>query len=125
MRFIPLLGLACAAGLALMPHSASAQGAQQFDGRWSILVMTENGNCDKAYRYSVQIENGQARYAGTEGFDVQGSVRPNGQVSGSISYGQDRADVNGRLAGNWGTGTWTASSTSRNCGGRWEAEKRE
>jgi hypothetical protein len=73
----------------------------------------------------VQIENGQARYAGTEGFDVQGNVRPNGQVTGSISYGQDRADVNGRLSGSRGTGTWTASSTSRNCGGRWEAEKRD
>ena len=125
MRLIPLLGLACATGLALLPHTASAQQVRQFDGRWSILVMTENGNCEKAHRYSVQIENGQARYAGTEGFEVQGNVRANGQVTGSIAYGQDRADVTGRLEGDRGTGTWTASSTSRNCGGRWQAEKRD
>lgn len=124
MRLIPLLGLALATGLTVLPPAASAQ-VSQFDGRWSILVMTENGNCDKAYRYSVQIENGQARYAGNEGFDVQGNVRPNGQVSGSISYGQDRADVAGRLDGARGTGTWKASGSSRDCGGSWQAEKRD
>lgn len=124
MRRSLLLGLTCAATLGLMPQAASAQ-ANPHDGRWSILVMTETGNCDKAYRYSVQIENGQARYAGTEALDVTGSVRPNGQVSGAIAYGQDRADVIGRLDGARGTGTWKATGTSRNCGGKWQAERRD
>ena len=35
---------------------ASAKG---FDGGWSVLIVTEKGTCDRAYRYPVKIENGE------------------------------------------------------------------
>jgi len=121
MRLVAWLGFATA-GLALLGADAQAQ-VRKFDGTWSVEVVTEQGNCDRAYRYSILIENGRARDGGPEAFDVTGQVRSSGAVTGSISRGNNRADVNGRLQGAVGTGTWTASG-SRNCSGRWNAEKR-
>lgn len=123
MRLVPWFGLAVIGGFTVLAPPAQAQ-ASKFDGRWSVEVITEKGGCDRAYRYSIVIENGQARYGGQEPFNVSGQVKPNGAVAGSISHGSDRADVNGRLAasGN-GTGTWTTSG-SRTCAGRWNAERR-
>lgn len=98
--------------------------AAPYDGRWSIEVVTETGGCDRAYRYAILIENGTVRYGGRESFDVTGQVTNNGAVKGAIAHGQDRAEVVGRLDGANGTGTWTAKGTTRNCSGRWNAEKR-
>jgi hypothetical protein len=106
---------------ALAPMSAHAA---PFDGNWSVEVITEKGDCDRAYRYPVIIQNGRARYGGPESFNVSGSVAGNGAIQGSISRGQDRATVSGRLSGNNGSGTWTASGGSRTCSGRWNADKR-
>jgi len=123
MRLFPLFGLALAGAVTLLASGANAQVAK-FNGTWSVLVVTEKGDCDRAYRYSIVIENGRARYGGQEAFNVDGQVQASGAVKGSISRGQDRADVTGRLAAEGtGTGTWTTSG-SRNCGGRWEAERR-
>src|ERR1700733_9763518 len=47
---------------------ASARTAN-FDGRWSVLVITESGTCDAAYRYGVAVENGVVRYRGESGID--------------------------------------------------------
>jgi hypothetical protein len=115
-------GIVLLGALGIPAQSAKAQ-ARQFDGNWSVEVVTERGNCDRAYRYAIIIENGRARYGGQEDFAVSGRVQPNGTVSGSISRGKDRANVSGRLAGRSGSGTWTTSG-SRTCGGRWNAEKR-
>lgn len=121
MRMIPWLGAVPLAVLALS-SPAHAQ-ANRFDGTWSVEVVTEKGACDRAYRYSVIIQNGRARYGGPEAFDINGQVRPNGGVSASISRGQDRANVTGRLAGSFGRGTWNTSG-GRVCSGAWNAEKR-
>jgi hypothetical protein len=123
MRLIPWFGVAITSSFFILSPGAQAQGSQ-FDGRWSVEVITEQGDCDRAYRYSIVIENGQARYGGQEAFNVSGEVKPSGAVAGSISRGPDRADVNGRLAADgMGTGTWVTSG-SRACAGRWNAERR-
>ncbi len=107
--------------LVLTPE-AQAQ-TNRFDGNWSVEVVTEQGACDRAYRYPVIVQNGQARYGGPESFNVNGRVQSNGSVSASISRGQDRANVSGRLSGANGRGTWTTSG-GRVCSGYWNAEKR-
>lgn len=124
MRFTSRVAAVSWIGLAMMglPLQAEAQ-AKRFDGTWSVEVVTERGDCDRAYRYSIVIENGQARYGGAEAFAVSGRVQANGTVAGSIARGQDRANVTGRLGEGTGTGTWTTSG-GRNCSGRWNAEKR-
>jgi hypothetical protein len=118
-RLAALLVLAGAAGLDALP----AQAATKYDGRWSVEVVTERGDCDRAYRYGIVIEDGQARYAGGTDFRITGRVQPNGAVRGAIVRGSDRADVVGRLTENGGGGTWTTAG-GRNCGGRWNAERR-
>lgn len=109
--------------LAIFAAPQTQAQTRRFDGTWSVEVVTEQGGCDRAYRYSVIVQNGRARYGGTENFDVNGQVRPNGSVSASISRGQDRANVSGRLSGGTGRGTWTTSG-GRTCSGYWNAEKR-
>lgn len=99
------------------------RGGERFDGTWSVEVLTERGACERAYRYGIVIEKGQARYAGGTDFTVTGRVQPNGTVRGSISRGSDRADVVGRLGESTGNGTWMTAG-ARDCGGRWNAERR-
>jgi hypothetical protein len=110
-----------AAASVLFASPAQAQ-TSRFDGIWSVEVVTEEGSCDRAYRYRVIIENGRARYGGPERFDVDGRVRRDGRVSASIARGQDRAVVTGRLAGDFGRGTWVTRG-SRRCAGNWNAER--
>lgn len=121
MRVTFRLGAAALAASFLAP-AAQAQ-TNRFDGTWSVEVVTERGECDRAYRYSVIVQNGRARYGGPEQFDVNGQVRPNGSVSASISRGQDRAHVTGQLSGGRGRGTWSTSG-GRACSGYWNAYKR-
>src|SRR5687768_13108691 len=49
---------AAATGSVLLALSGAAEAQQKFDGRWSVLLETQRGECDKAYRYPVAIENG-------------------------------------------------------------------
>jgi hypothetical protein len=121
MRIFAWLGAATVMSCMLAPPVLAQ--TTRFDGNWSVEVVTQQGACDRAYRYSVIIQNGQARYGGPEQFKVNGRVQPNGSVSASISRGQDRANVTGRLSGSNGTGTWSTSG-GRVCSGNWNAEKR-
>jgi hypothetical protein len=111
-------------GLALAIPAYAATGSK-FDGRWSIEVITEQGTCDKAYRYGVMIENGQTRYAGREDITVAGKVATDGRVAGSIAYKDNRADVSGALeASGLGSGSWKFEGANSSCKGRWNAERR-
>jgi hypothetical protein len=115
--------LAAAAALcSVMPTSAGAQAG--FDGAWSILIVTQAGECDKAYRYAVQIDHGQINYDGTAGVELTGSVDRSGRVSASVQRGGQGANGTGRLAGNRGRGTWQGKSPTGQCSGYWEAERR-
>jgi hypothetical protein len=110
-------------GLILLAGLSGAEAQQKFDGSWSVLVLTERGDCDRAYRYPVAIERGRVRYAGNAPFNISGQVAANGRVQGSIASSQGRADVSGRLSGGSGAGTWVVSG-ARNCSGTWSAERR-
>lgn len=100
-----------------------AREPDRFDGNWSIEVITESGTCDRAYRYGVRIERGQASYPGG-GFAISGRVAPSGAVRATISNGSASADVVGRLgAQGVGNGTWSTGSGA-DCRGRWNAERR-
>jgi hypothetical protein len=106
------------------PRTASA-GVGVYDGNWSVVVITENGTCDRAYRYSVHVENGEVRYNGdARGINLAGTVSPNGQVAVSIRLRDRGADGNGHLAENTGAGRWHGSGANNACAGVWEAERR-
>jgi hypothetical protein len=119
---LPTAALLVAAAPALAAKK-SVKVPNRYDGTWSIEVVTEDGPCDRAYRYGVRIERGQASYAGGE-FTVNGQVSPQGGVRAVISRGSDSANVVGRLGRQGiGNGTWTTTGPI-SCSGRWNAERR-
>ena len=97
-------------------------GKQNLDGNWSVLIVTEQGKCDRAYRYPVRISNGSVGYAGEASFNVSGSVGANGAVVVTVSKGSQSAKGTGQLSANGGSGRWTAGSGD--CSGSWTAERR-
>ena len=109
---------------ALSGEAAAAAKAQAFDGSWSILIVTQAGDCDRAYRYAVQIEDGQIVYDGSAGVEFTGRVDRNGRVSATLQRGEQSATGTGRLSGNRGTGTWQGRTQISQCSGYWEAERR-
>ena len=93
LRSIVMAGLSLAAAIAAPPSSALA-AAQ--DGNWSVLVVTEKGKCDRGYRYSVAVANGQVVYKGDTAVNLSGTVASNGAVKVSIKFGGQAADYAGR-----------------------------
>jgi hypothetical protein len=93
-----------------------------FDGQWSVLIVTEKGTCDRAYRYPVRISNGSVGYAGEASFSVTGRVGANGAVTVTVSRGNQSASGSGMLSSTDGSGTWIAGSGD--CSGTWTAERR-
>jgi hypothetical protein len=94
-----------------------------YDGTWSIEVITMDGPCDRAYRYGVRIQRGEASYPGSD-FNISGRVATNGVVRATISRGSDSASVVGRLGRQgYGNGTWTTNG-GISCRGQWNAERR-
>ena len=97
-------------------------GKASYDGTWSVLIVTQQGKCDRAYRYPVRISNGSVGYAGEASFNVSGSVGANGAVTVTVSRGSQSAKGMGHLSANAGSGRWTAGSGE--CSGSWTAERR-
>src|SRR5436190_24373962 len=107
-----------------IPASAApiTAGKQSLDGTWSVLIVTEQGKCDRAYRYPVRISNGSVGYAGEASFNVSGSVGANGAGTVTVSRGSQSATGTGRMSSSDGTGRWATSSGE--CSGSWSAERR-
>jgi hypothetical protein len=109
------------------PAAKTARGAAStsaFDGSWSVLILTQNGPCDRAYRYGVRISNGYVVNEGGESVTLRGRVAPNGAIQVSVSSGVGQAEGEGRLLRASGNGTWQGQSSSGSCAGTWQAERR-
>lgn len=117
-----LLLLAIAAAVIAAPRPAPAAS---FDGNWSVVVITERGSCDRAYRYPVRVVNGRITYEGEAGIAINGRVDSSGKLSATISRGDQSARGSGRLNRGSGAGVWSGKSSTSVCSGRWEAERRE
>ncbi|MDP2409606.1 MAG: hypothetical protein Q8M26_04890 [Pseudolabrys sp.] len=89
-----------------------------------MLIVTESGTCDAAYRYPVTVANGRINYAGNVGIDLTGTVSPGGAVKVTIRMGDKGANGTGRISGTTGAGTWQGAAANSTCTGRWEAERR-
>jgi hypothetical protein len=130
MRFSTQTTAASAfAALAILAASAVpaspapiAAAKPNFDGTWSVLIVTEQGTCDRAYRYPVRISNGSVGYAGEASFNVTGRVGANGAVTVTVSRGSQSARGAGMLSSSDGSGYWRTASGE--CSGTWTAERR-
>jgi hypothetical protein len=112
--------LAAIVGLGLATTAIPAKATGNFDGKWSVVVVTTKGECDRAYRYPIAIRGETLVNAGDTAFDISGRVQGNGAVAVKISYGDKNAHGVGRLSGTMGSGSWTGGS----CAGTWTAERR-
>jgi len=100
-----------------------AMARTPFDGAWSVLIVTDHGSCDRAYRYALRIADGQVYYDDPN-FSVSGRVDGAGHVRVAVAAGGQMASGYGRLAGNSGQGSWNGRSSVSECSGHWEAERR-
>jgi len=117
--------IGAAALAAMLPGSAGARAPRlNFDGPWSVVVITDYGSCERAYRYGVEIQNGRVYYRGGGGVDIDGQVGPRGQISVQVRQGEQQAVGTGRLSEDSGGGRWSGASPSLQCGGHWIAERR-
>lgn len=110
------------AGTALSARQTPAASA--YDGQWSVLIITEAGSCDRAYRYPVRVTNGVLKYEGEASVAISGRVDGSGKINATVQRGEQSANGSGRLSASSGTGKWTGKSSTTACNGRWEAEKR-
>ncbi|MEJ0077586.1 MAG: hypothetical protein WDO17_19570 [Alphaproteobacteria bacterium] len=121
MIFRPAFAAALAIlAVSTVPASPAPMSAAKpsFDGSWSVLIVTEKGTCDRAYRYPVKIENGAVGYAGSASFTVSGK----GAVTVTVARGSQSATGTGRMSDTDGSGHWVAGSGE--CSGTWTAERR-
>jgi hypothetical protein len=96
-----------------------------YDGDWSVLIMTQAGGCDRAYRYGVRIANGEVLNEGGGPVDLQGHVFSNGSVRVLVSGAGQQAEGTGRLSRSGaGNGTWQGQGSLGSCSGVWQAERR-
>ncbi|EKS33847.1 hypothetical protein [Afipia clevelandensis] len=111
-----LLALAAAVLFAGSPvHAAS------FDGPWTVIIVTQSGNCDAAYSFPLQVSRG--RLVSTGGATISGRIGGNGVVSVAISSGGSSGRASGRLSGASGSGRWSGLLNGARCSGRWEAHR--
>jgi len=121
--FAPMAVTVLALGAAALGHESTALAGAPFDGHWSVLIVTDAGTCDRAYRYALNIVDGRVTYDDPS-FDVSGHVDARGHVSVSVSAGGENASGSGQLSGNYGRGRWRGNSSASACSGHWEAERR-
>lgn len=109
---------------ALAVGALPARAATPYDGLWSVLIITEQGTCDRGYRYAVRIRNGRVSHAdpSSSSFNIQGRVAGGGGVRVSVARGEQRADGTGHLNRTSGSGKWR--SAKGECSGIWTAERR-
>jgi hypothetical protein len=117
---LPALALLAAAAPASARPSPSS-----FDGRWSVVIITDAGTCDRSYRYGLVVSRGQISYEGASGVMVSGGVDSRGHLSVGLRYGEASAQGSGRLSGPAGGGRWQGVSSGARCSGRWLAERRD
>ena len=89
-----------------------------------MVISTQSGACDPEYRFGVEIANGNVVYSGGGAANVQGSVAANGGIWVSVAAGGQRADGQGRLSRNAGTGNWRGQGAAGACAGVWQAARR-
>lgn len=106
------------------PFASAAPARTNFDGNWSVLIVTQSGPCDRAYRYGLVVRNGGVFYEGSLSVNVKGRVSNTGQVDVRVSAGSQGANGTGRLLRNSGSGKWRGIGSSGDCSGTWTAERR-
>ena len=117
---MPKFALSAALAAALV----SPAMAGDFDGTWSVQLVTESGLCDAQYSYTLAVRDGQVRpitNASSGGTTVIGRVEADGGVGLNVATAAANGTASGRLQTRSGSGTWRVSGGL--CTGRWMAKR--
>ena len=120
--FTRVRGLFVVSALALAAAIPAAEAVPNYDGVWSVVIVTQQGICDPSYRYPIRITKGNLVNAGSAQVTISGKVGKNGAVIVNVSAGDKHATGTGRLAGKVGGGSWSGGNGL--CSGIWQAERR-
>jgi hypothetical protein len=71
---VPTFALA----LVFVAVAGTAIAGTEYDGDWSVLIVTHAGACEPTFRYGVQIANGMVINDGGSVTTAQGRVTPRG-----------------------------------------------
>jgi hypothetical protein len=100
---------------AITLFAAPAIAQTDYDGSWSVTVITRTGSCQPTTSYPLVVTDGNVSGAA----DLSGSVGRNGMVRASLRG----AFASGQLSGHDGSGRWSSASAGMPCSGRWTAKK--
>lgn len=112
--------LAAVSVAAAIGMAGPTQARTDFDGEWSVVIVTSKGDCERSYRAPITISNGNFVNVGVNMVDVSGNVRPDGRLTVRVSRGQSSAVGLGRLTATSGGGSWKGGA----CAGTWTAVRR-
>ena len=105
---------------AVLGFAGPANARTDFDGEWSVVIVTKHGDCERAYRAPITISNGNFINVGVNMVDVSGRVRADGKLTVHVSRGETSAVGLGRLTATSGSGSWKGGA----CAGTWTAVRR-
>ena len=94
-------------------------GADNFDGTWSVSLVSSGGMCGSGSSSVLTVRNGSVR--GGSGVSVSGQVGPSGSVSLALNKSGISGSASGRLSGTSGSGSWSVASLG--CSGHWTARR--
>jgi hypothetical protein len=103
----------------LSPSPASA--SSRFDGQWNLIFLTQRGDCDPSYNFTVDVVNGNISHPNILTF--RGRIAPSGAVRASVRVGQRFASGSGKVTAGIGHGVWSGSSGQSRCAGTWSAQR--
>lgn len=128
LRLVPVLAVAAMlVTIAVNPSEAARRaargGTSSYDGLWSVLIITQLGDCDRGYRYPVRIVRGQVQHGDADlSYQLYGAVGRGGAIRVTVARGGQSATGYGRLSRTYGSGRWRTSTGQ--CSGVWTAERR-
>jgi hypothetical protein len=102
------------------PMCGFASAGTPYDGRWSLSIMTQRGDCS-TYNFPVDIINGRVSFPGL--VRASGRVTPKGSVRVFVAAMDKSASGSGRLTLGSGSGRWTGRSGNDRCSGTWSAQR--
>jgi hypothetical protein len=124
----PTLSRAARALVACFAFVGSQLGAQspafagsRFDRQWNLVFVTQRGDCDPSYSFTVDVANGNISHPNILTF--KGHVASSGAVRASVRVGQKYASGSGRICGGVGRGAWSGRSGQSRCAGTWTAQR--
>jgi hypothetical protein len=89
------------------------------DGIYAVDIATRQGECDKAYHWTISVSGGHVNSVGATPMAASGQISGSGTVDLAFRRFGHVAKVTGRFASGSGWGTW--SSSTMHCAGSWRA----